>query len=115
MKLTESEFFPVITDRGVEELQSYCKSILFKAGRRIPTKDFEDIEQEMMLTVLQNIHKYDKSKGIPLGGFLYLYCKGALTSWCRKHNRELPLGTNVVEYYLNYHDLSNSKKHNNNN
>lgn len=98
MRLTESEFIPTITERGALELVAFCEAILYKSGRAIPPKDFEDVTQEMLLACLEKLPSYDAGRGIPLGGFLYWQCRGAISKWANKHKREIPYAEPLVEW-----------------
>ena len=98
MRLTECYFIPTITDAGVAELYRFTESILYKAGRNIPPKDYEDVRQAMILACLEKLPRYDISKGIPLGGYLYWPCRGAISVWANKHQRELPFSEPMVEW-----------------
>lgn len=100
MKLTESYFFPIVTEEGAVELYHFAESVLFKAGRNIPPQDYEDIKQEMVLACLSKLSKFDQSRGIPLGGYLYWQCRGALKTWCRKRVREIPCAEPHIEARL---------------
>lgn len=97
MKLTESEFIPTITDKGVEELYRYTKAILLKSGKQIPSSQWEDVQQEMILRCLEKLPSYDPKKGIPLGGYWYWQCRGAISMWANKHGREIPCADPVLE------------------
>lgn len=98
MKLTEAEFIPTITDKGVAELYQFVESILYKAGRNIPPKDYEDVIQSMVLACLEKLPAYDASKGIPLGGYLYWPCRGAISTWANRHVREIPFDEPMTEW-----------------
>lgn len=104
MKLTTEYYFPVVTDAGCRELYNFADSVLFKAGRNLPVQDFDDIRQAMVLACLEKLPKYDASRGIALGGFLYWQCRGAISTWANKHRKEFACGsgyrlTLIAAYY----------------
>lgn len=101
MKLTESEFIPEITEKGSLELMAYCQSILYKAGTSIPVKDQEDVISEMVLVCLEKLPSFNPQRGIPLGGFLYWQCRGAISKWANRNKREIPFEQPIVEWMKN--------------
>ena len=106
MKLTESEFFPTITDSGVEELYHFCDSILYKAGRQIPRNQFEDVRHAMVLRCLEKLSKYDASKGVPLGGYLYWQCRGAISMWANHNKRDIAVSAERLALLKAGYDIS---------
>lgn len=98
MKLTEEYFIPTITDDGVAELYRYTKAILLKTGKQIPRNQWEDVQQEMVLRCLEKLPGFDQSKGIPLGGYLYWQCRGAISIWANRYGRELPYADPYLEW-----------------
>lgn len=91
MKLTEQYFIPTITNEGVVELYDYTKAILLRAGKQIPRNQWDDVQQEMVLRCLEKLPSFKPEKGIPLGGYLYWQCRGAISIWANKHGREFAM------------------------
>ena len=96
MKLTEQYFIPVVTDAGVAELYSFADSILHKCALSIPISQREDVRQEMIVKCLTKLGDYDASKGVPLGGYLYWQCRGAISIWANKNKHELPVSLDKI-------------------
>lgn len=96
MKLTEEYFFPTITNEGADELYRFATAIMLKSGSQIPFTQHEDLLQSMILKCLEKLSSFDENKGIPLGGFLYWQCRGAISMWANKNRREYPMQPEAV-------------------
>lgn len=79
MKLNVDEFFPKVTNLGVEHLYSFCEAIIRKRLPTVNNYDLEEIKQSAVLRCLNKLKDYDSLKNNQLGGYLYSQVVGAIT------------------------------------